>query len=40
MSGSGSSVFGLFKSEMEANKVSTSIRERFEGSTAFVCKPL
>ena len=40
MSGSGSSVFGLFKSEIEANNVSASIRERFEGSTAFVCKPL
>jgi 4-diphosphocytidyl-2-C-methyl-D-erythritol kinase len=40
MSGSGSSVFGLFKSEMQANTVCASIRERFEGSTAFVCKPL
>lgn len=40
MSGSGSSVFGLFKSETEANKVSETIRVRFEGSTVFVCKPL
>jgi 4-diphosphocytidyl-2-C-methyl-D-erythritol kinase len=40
MSGSGSSVFGLFKTSTEANAVATSMRERFEGSTTFVCKPL
>jgi 4-diphosphocytidyl-2-C-methyl-D-erythritol kinase len=40
MSGSGSSVFGLFKSETEANKVAETVRTRFEGSAVFICKPL
>ena len=40
MSGSGSSVFGLFKTATEANAVATAIPERFEGSSTFVCKPL
>lgn len=40
MSGSGSSVFGLFKSETEANKVAETIRTSVEGSSVVVCKPL
>lgn len=40
MSGSGSSVFGLFKTNTEAEAVAASMQERFEGSTTFVCKPL
>ena len=40
MSGSGSSVFGLFKTNTEAYSVATAISARFEGSSAFVCKPL
>lgn len=39
MSGSGSSVFGLFKTDTEANAVVNAISTRFEGSTAHVCKP-
>jgi 4-diphosphocytidyl-2-C-methyl-D-erythritol kinase len=40
MSGSGSSVFGLFKTDTEANAVASTMREQFDGSTVFVCKPL
>ncbi len=40
MSGSGSSVFGLFKTDTEASAVVNAITTRFEGSTAHVCKPL
>lgn len=40
MSGSGSSVFGLFKTDTEAYRVATSTQERFADSTTFVCKPL
>ncbi|TAE31855.1 MAG: 4-(cytidine 5'-diphospho)-2-C-methyl-D-erythritol kinase [Candidatus Kapaibacterium sp.] len=40
MSGSGSSVFGLFKSEIEANKVVESFKSRTETNAVFVCKPL
>jgi 4-diphosphocytidyl-2-C-methyl-D-erythritol kinase len=38
MSGSGSSVFGFFKTDTEAAAVAAQARERFDGATAFVCK--
>ncbi|MCS6809438.1 MAG: 4-(cytidine 5'-diphospho)-2-C-methyl-D-erythritol kinase [Bacteroidota bacterium] len=40
MSGSGSSVFGLFRTDTEAHAVAATIPQRFEESIVHVCRPL